>query len=140
MKLDTPCIGICSTVYGDDICRGCKRTYAEIITWNTFNDHEKQIIYHRLATNIVRIMENKIEITHSASLIQGLKEHSVRYNEEDSHFCWAYHLLRTQSDKQNSLEKYGILIKPLFQHYTPRQLFTLIDKELWDISQSLSAV
>ena len=26
----TPCIGVCSTTYGDDICRGCRRFRHEI--------------------------------------------------------------------------------------------------------------
>ncbi|HBZ99754.1 MAG TPA: DUF1289 domain-containing protein, partial [Pseudomonas sp.] len=24
-RIKTPCIGLCSTVYGDVVCRGCKR-------------------------------------------------------------------------------------------------------------------
>ena len=27
----TPCVGICSTTYGDDVCRGCKRFSFEVI-------------------------------------------------------------------------------------------------------------
>ncbi|WP_317135104.1 DUF1289 domain-containing protein [Piscirickettsia litoralis] len=38
----TPCVGLCSTVYGDDVCRGCKRFYHEIIDWNQYDINQKQ--------------------------------------------------------------------------------------------------
>ena len=28
-----PCIGVCSTTYGDDICKGCKRFRHEVSSW-----------------------------------------------------------------------------------------------------------
>lgn len=44
----SPCIGICSTTFGDEICYGCRRTYLEVINWNTFSDEEKDRINRRL--------------------------------------------------------------------------------------------
>ena len=44
----SPCIGICSTTFGDDICFGCQRTYLEVIQWNTFSDEEKDKVNQRL--------------------------------------------------------------------------------------------
>ena len=38
--LGTPCIGICSTVYGDEVCRGCKRTFTEVIDWNNLSEED----------------------------------------------------------------------------------------------------
>ena len=37
----TPCIGVCSTTYGDDICRGCRRFRHEITSWINYSDLEK---------------------------------------------------------------------------------------------------
>lgn len=45
---ESPCIGICSTTFGDDICFGCQRTYLEVIQWNTLSDEEKDRINQRL--------------------------------------------------------------------------------------------
>ena len=45
---DTPCIGICSTAIGDDICIGCGRTFAEVNDWNTLDDSQKIAINERL--------------------------------------------------------------------------------------------
>lgn len=44
----SPCVGICSTTFGDDICFGCQRTYEEVIRWNTMRDEEKHAINVRL--------------------------------------------------------------------------------------------
>ncbi|MBP8147960.1 MAG: DUF3717 domain-containing protein, partial [Acidovorax sp.] len=30
---DTPCIAICSTSQGDDLCKGCGRTFDEVQHW-----------------------------------------------------------------------------------------------------------
>ena len=45
---ESPCIGVCSTTFGDDICYGCQRTYIEVIQWNTFSDEEKDKVNQRL--------------------------------------------------------------------------------------------
>jgi predicted Fe-S protein YdhL (DUF1289 family) len=47
---DSPCIGICSTTYGDDFCMGCGRSFDEVNNWNKMNDAEKIVINQRLQT------------------------------------------------------------------------------------------
>ena len=44
----TPCIGLCSTVYGDLVCRGCKRFSHEIIDWNRYDHQQKAAVWQRL--------------------------------------------------------------------------------------------
>ena len=39
---DTPCRGICSHCVGDDICRGCGRTVAEVRDWNTYTHDQRK--------------------------------------------------------------------------------------------------
>jgi predicted Fe-S protein YdhL (DUF1289 family) len=41
-------VGICSTTYGDLVCRGCKRFSHEIVQWNAFEDDQRQAVWHRL--------------------------------------------------------------------------------------------
>lgn len=45
---ESPCIGQCSTTYGDDICKGCGRTFIEVINWIIFDDAEKAAVWERL--------------------------------------------------------------------------------------------
>ena len=44
----TPCVGICSTTYGDLVCRGCKRFAHEIVQWNGYDEDQQSIIWSRL--------------------------------------------------------------------------------------------
>ena len=44
----TPCVVICSTTFGDLVCRGCKRFSHEIVDWNSYDDSQKEIIWERL--------------------------------------------------------------------------------------------
>ena len=44
----TPCVGICSTTYGDLVCRGCKRFAHEIVQWNGYAPKQQEQIWRRL--------------------------------------------------------------------------------------------
>ena len=49
MHVRTPCVGLCSTTFGDLVCRGCKRWSHEIVGWNGFDDAQKAQVVARLA-------------------------------------------------------------------------------------------
>jgi len=48
LEPDSPCVGKCSTAYGDDVCKGCGRTYLEVINWIIFTEEEKAAVRARL--------------------------------------------------------------------------------------------
>ncbi|MDC0214975.1 DUF1289 domain-containing protein [Gammaproteobacteria bacterium] len=41
-------MGICSTTYGDLVCRGCRRFAHEIVDWNGYSEVQKASILERL--------------------------------------------------------------------------------------------
>lgn len=43
-----PCVGICSTTYGDLVCRGCKRFAHEVVGWNGFAVAQRHVVWTRL--------------------------------------------------------------------------------------------
>ncbi|OHC80071.1 MAG: Fe-S protein [Rhodoferax sp. RIFCSPLOWO2_12_FULL_60_11] len=45
---DTPCIAICSTSQGDEECKGCGRTFAEVQHWTALRPAEKRQIWRRI--------------------------------------------------------------------------------------------
>jgi len=45
---DTPCIAICSTSQGDEVCKGCGRTFDEVQHWPAMSPAEKRITWHRI--------------------------------------------------------------------------------------------
>ncbi|CAL61125.1 DUF1289 domain-containing protein [Herminiimonas sp. NPDC097707] len=48
LRPDSPCAGYCSTSHGDEICKGCGRTFDEVINWIIYDDAEKAAIWARL--------------------------------------------------------------------------------------------
>ena len=45
---DTPCIAICSTSQGDELCKGCGRTFAEVQLWPEMGPVEKRATWRRI--------------------------------------------------------------------------------------------
>ena len=45
---DAPCIAICSTSQGDDICKGCGRTFDEVQLWPSMTPGEKRHTWRRI--------------------------------------------------------------------------------------------
>jgi predicted Fe-S protein YdhL (DUF1289 family) len=45
---DTPCIAICSTSQGDDLCKGCGRTFEEVQHWPEMSPAEKRNTWRRI--------------------------------------------------------------------------------------------
>lgn len=131
-SIDTPCVGVCSTVYGDLVCRGCKRLYQEIIEWNGYKNSEKQGILQRLSNNMSRIVKTFLEVTNPVLLLQKLEHYQIRYHSSDDAYCWAHHLLRVRAARIHDLEEYGIIIKPAYQEFSSAALFALIDKKLYE--------
>ena len=45
---DAPCIAICSTSQGDEVCKGCGRTFDEVQHWTAMTPGEKRVIWRRI--------------------------------------------------------------------------------------------
>ena len=45
---DTPCIAICSTSQGDDLCKGCGRTFEEVQRWPEMTPVQKRCTWRRI--------------------------------------------------------------------------------------------
>ena len=48
---DTPCIAICSTSQGDEVCKGCGRTFDEVQFWTEMRPAEKRQTWRRITMN-----------------------------------------------------------------------------------------
>ncbi|MEI7841574.1 MAG: DUF1289 domain-containing protein [Gallionellaceae bacterium] len=46
---ESPCIGHCSTVLGDDVCRSCLRTFDEITRWVEMDEEQRRRVNLRIA-------------------------------------------------------------------------------------------
>ena len=134
-SVKTPCIGICSTVFGDEVCRGCKRYQNEIIEWNSFNDSEKRAVLDRLETLKVQIMDSKIHVFDEILLKQQLQHHKVRFVEDNNPLCWVFDLLRSGSESIQDPKDFGFdLISS--DSFDLSELKRIMEEELFDLSEA----
>ncbi len=45
---DTPCIAICSTSQGDEMCKGCGRSFDEVQHWPGYSPGQKLAVWRRI--------------------------------------------------------------------------------------------
>jgi len=136
---ESPCIGICSTVYGDNFCRGCKRNYLEVIDWNRYDDVQKQTINQRLQQQIESVMNKFIVVIDPEKLKTQLDQVALRKPIYQSALCWAYELLRLKSTEMKCLGDYGLQAKSPYETLTINGLFTQIDDCIYTLVNTWSA-
>ena len=69
----TPCIGICSTTYGDLVCRGCKRFAHEIVGWNGYRDEQRDLVWARLHALLAQSVRVYLRIVDEALLLRAAR-------------------------------------------------------------------
>lgn len=129
--LETPCVGICSTIYGDDVCRGCFRLAQEVVDWNAYQAHQKLSILTRLNQNTTAIVSQKLHIFDAQRLKEKCQHHRIRIREEFSPYTWAHALLREGLHEIKDIKKYGIEVFSQFQHLSLAKLIEMIDDEIF---------
>ena len=80
LRIRTPCIGICSTTYGGDVCRGCKRFAHEIIDWNAYGEEQKQLVWDRLSRLAAEVVAPRLAVFDDMLLAQTLRSLGVRFH------------------------------------------------------------
>ncbi len=104
----TPCVGICSTTYGDTVCRGCRRYLHEVIDWNRYSDHEKRLIWQRLDGLQAQILPTYFHLVDAELLQQGLRELRIPFREEAGPWVWLQVLLKNMARQEPDLARFGI--------------------------------
>lgn len=134
-KVKTPCVGVCSTVFGDQVCRGCKRFQHEVIEWNGYSDFEKETVWNRLEALKVLIMKSKITVKDETLLKTKLDALDISYYEKVDPYCWVFDLIKQASQSITDLKEFGV--HPLFKSTTNLvDLKQLIEEELFTLSEA----
>lgn len=134
-SVKTPCIGVCSTVFGDEVCRGCKRFQNEVIDWNSYQDSQKIAVLCRLESLKTQIMESKISIVNKKLLQNQLDTLDIKYVIDDNPFCWVFDLLRQASQSIDSLQDFGVVLKDGVENNL-FELKKVIESELFSLSEA----
>ncbi|MDA7851170.1 DUF1289 domain-containing protein [Gammaproteobacteria bacterium] len=119
----TPCLGICSTTYGDDVCKGCKRFVHEIINWPKYSMDERAIVNDRLEEFKLLILKERFKVADKDLFALKLKENAINYNNSLDPLTWIFDLLRASGSQNLDLAQFGITSLQSFD-------FTTIKDEL----------
>ena len=107
----SPCIGFCSTTYGDDYCRGCYRHVREVLDWRQLDHAKKELYYYKVAELALKYMQGKVEVYEPALLRQTCQLKGLPYFEDLNPY---YHILRLlQKGFASSLgPESGVILAP----------------------------
>lgn len=132
-RVKTPCIGVCSTGIGDDVCRGCKRFGHEVIDWNTYNEEQRRLIADRLQDFLSQVVANKIDIVDQKQLERGVEHQQLVFDQDQNPLCWVFSLLKAGAS-QIRAEDYGLRLKPAWQNKSLPEIKDTIDKDYYALS------
>ena len=135
-RSSTPCIGICSTTFGDDVCKGCKRFSHEITSWGKFSNEERAFVNRRLEQFKSTLLEEKFTIIDGSLFESKMNEFSINYNGSLEPITWIFDLLRASVSKDLNLDDFGIEIKPEFSNLSLVEIRKLINDEMLQLSEA----
>ena len=135
-RSSTPCIGICSTTFGDDVCKGCKRFSHEITNWGKFSTDERAVVNSRLEQFKTTILEEKFTISDSELFESRMNEFSINFNSSLEPITWIFDLLRASSNKDLNVNDFGVEILPAFSDLSLIELRDLINQEMLQLSEA----
>ena len=135
-RSSTPCIGICSTTFGDDVCKGCKRFSHEITQWGKFSTDERAVVNSRLEQFKTTILEEKFTISDSELFESKMNEFSINFNSSLEPITWIFDLLRASSNKDLNVNDFGVEILPAFSDLSLLELRDLINQEMLQLSEA----
>ena len=128
----TPCLGICSTTYGDDVCKGCKRFVHEIIGWPKFSQDERALVNDRLEKFKILILKDRFKIVDQDLLQIKLRENAINYNNSMDPLTWMFDLLRAAGSQSLDLKQFGITSLMSYDSSTIKD----INQELLELSEA----
>lgn len=126
MHRTTPCVGICSTTYGDLICRGCKRFAHEIVQWNGYDDDQRGRVWRRLGELRDGSVAQFVPPEQIEALVARAEELNVSPDRAKTSHAIAYEVLRRMVLHQ----------LPLADQGCARELLNRIDKEYFQRSRA----
>ena len=132
-RSSTPCLGICSTTFGDEVCKGCKRFSHEIVSWTKYSLEEREIVNDRLEKFKVQILQHRFEIIDQDLFESKLEEKAINFNHSLDPLTWIFDLFRAAGSQTFDMESFGI--KKLYQ-FDPKTIRDEINKELLELSEA----
>lgn len=124
----TPCVGLCSTVFGDSVCRGCRRFVHEVIDWNKYSPEQQHIIWQRLDEHLRLILPQFVKIYDPCKIVAHLQHQQLFYDKTN---IWrgVYSLLRLHHKGFLILDDVGFKV-------SHNQAWELIQQQLYALANA----
>ena len=132
-RSSTPCLGICSTTFGDEVCKGCKRFAHEIVSWTKYSQEEREIVNDRLEKFKIQILQHRFAITDKNLFESMLEEKAINFNHSLDPLTWIFDLFRAAGSQTFDISNFGI--KSLVQ-FNPKTIKDEINNELLELSEA----
>ena len=126
----TPCIGICSTTYGDLICRGCKRFAHEVTGWNGYADAQRVAVWRRLSDLRDAAVAEFLRIEDEMVLLEAAAALRIAPAPDWTGLSAAYEILRRTRGAPD-LASLGLTRSRFAAEIAPQELFGAIDREFY---------
>lgn len=130
----TPCVGICSTGIGDQVCRGCKRYVHEVVNWNAYTNEQRHLIAQRLEHFLVQVVSNKLQIIDQRQLLTAVEHQQIMFNRDQDPYCWVFSLLKAGASQIHDLAVYGLAYQPQWLGVSLVEIRHAIDRDFFTLS------
>jgi uncharacterized protein len=123
----TPCAGRCSTVFGDAVCRGCRRFNHEVIRWNTYTPEQHTAVWLRLDAQLDQILAPMLAHANLLEVERFVLSKRVRLRPDATRGRKLYHALKLCEKNRHFTDESGLgihykQVRPLWQEFERRVL------------------
>lgn len=128
----SPCIGFCSTTYGDDFCRGCYRSFRQVIGWTTLPLSEKMDYFQEISVLAENLMQDKVDIFDEDIFNQSCKRYGVTIYPQLNKY---YHLLLLMQKGYVRFIDEGMGVRLLSNNKKWIDLYKWVDHQIFNLIQ-----
>lgn len=123
----TPCAGRCSTVFGDAVCRGCRRFNHEVIHWNSYNGSQHDAVWQRLDAQLDQILVPMLPQANLVKVENFVRAKRIRLREDATQGRKLYHALKLCEKNRHFTDESGLgihykQVRPLWDEFERRVL------------------
>lgn len=123
----TPCAGRCSTVFGDSVCRGCRRFNHEVIRWNAYTPEQHSAVWHRLDAQLDQILVPLLPLADLRHVEGFVLSKRVRLRPDATRGRKLYHALKLCEKNRHFTDESGLgihykQVRPLWDEFEHRIL------------------
>lgn len=123
----TPCAGRCSTVFGDLVCRGCRRFNHEVIHWNTYTPEQRLTVWQRLDAQLDQILVPLLPHANIQQVEDFIHNKRIRVLDTATKGRKLYHALKICEKNKYLAQESGLgivdtQVKPVWDEFERRVL------------------